>query len=148
IKQGKSADDALLINLPASKSISNRLLIMNALSDGKIKINNLSTARDTEVLAEILSSKAKDIDVGAAGTAMRFLTAYAAVTPGYFAIRGSERMNQRPIEPLVDTLKSIGADLTYLGKKGFAPLEILGGELEGGLVLIDSTVSSQFVTAL
>lgn len=136
------------INLPASKSISNRLLIIRSLSGSAIDINNLSTAKDTAVLFEILQNSVKDMNVGPAGTAMRFLTAYAAVTPGVYTIEGSDRMNSRPIGPLVDALRSLGAEIEYLKKEGFAPLKITGGSLEGGKLEVDGTLSSQFISAL
>mgnify|MGYP000396505409 CR=1 FL=1 len=136
------------INLPASKSLSNRALIIRALSGENFNIENLSEAEDTKVLLKALSSNEKTIDVGAAGTAMRFLTAYFAVGNEEKILTGNERMKQRPIAPLVDALKILGADIEYIEKVGFLPLRIKGEKLTGNKVEVDGTVSSQYLSAL
>lgn len=138
------------INLPSSKSISNRLLIINEISENKSDIQNLSQAQDTQILKQILANKnsQKIVDVDNAGTAMRFLTAYFATIDGERILTGSDRMKQRPIENLVEALKTIGADIEYLEKNGFPPLKIKGKKLKGGTIKIDASVSSQFISAL
>lgn len=137
-----------VIQLPASKSISNRALILNALSKVQGEIHNLAECDDTDVLNEALHSNGKDFNIGAAGTAMRFLTAYLAGKPGEWSITGSERMKQRPIGILVEALNQIGAEISYLEKQGFPPLKINGKELEGGEIHLNGGVSSQFISAL
>ena len=87
-------------------------------------------------------------DVGMAGTTFRFLTALFSITEGERTLTGSERMKQRPISPLVDVLRKLGAEIHYLEKEGFPPLKITGKKLSGGLIKIDSTISSQFISAL
>lgn len=138
--------------LPASKSISNRLLILKKALQSHIEIKNISTSEDTVLLLKALdqinAGVNKVIDVHHAGTDMRFLTALLSTTPGEWIITGSERMKQRPIGILVDALRSLGADITYLEKDGFPPLKIRGTELKANSVEIDSGVSSQFVSAL
>ncbi len=135
------------IELPASKSISNRLLIIQALSK-KGQILNLSEAEDTKVLKTALEELPETIHVGHAGTAFRFLTAYLSVTPGIRILTGSERMKSRPIAPLVDALRDLGATVQYVEKEGFPPLKITGNSILGGEVHIEASVSSQFITAL
>lgn len=136
------------INLPASKSISNRALIIYALSGEKIKPDNLSDCDDTEVIIKALENKPETIDIKAAGTAMRFMTAYLAVMPGHHIITGTDRMKNRPIDILVDALRHMGADIEYIEKEGFPPLAINGKVLEGGELHIKGNVSSQFISAL
>lgn len=139
--------DALL-ELPTSKSISNRLLIIRALSDVNFKIHKLSESDDSAVLLKALQLYNPVIDVGAAGTSSRFLTAFLAITKGEWELRGSERLHQRPIKILVETLQQIGADINYKEQHGFLPLLINGKTLEGGQVKISGTISSQFISAL
>ncbi len=143
------------IHLPGSKSISNRLLIINYLLDKKTKISNLSLSDDTQNLSQQLrkientTAKSLVIDVGAAGTNMRFLTALLATIPNKeFTLTGSKRMCQRPIKPLVDALQSLGAEISYLEQTGFPPLNIKGKEINGGTVKINANISSQFISAL
>lgn len=137
------------INLPASKSISNRALIINALSGSQLEPENLSDCDDTQVMISALRNMPEVIDIGAAGTAMRFLTAYLCVTPGTHTITGTERMRHRPIGILVDALRQLGADVQYEGEEGFPPLRIVGrDDLEGGSVTMAADVSSQFLSAL
>jgi len=139
------------IRLPASKSISNRILILNALSKSHYPIGNLSNSDDTQVLAKALVSLQAEntvFDVGAAGTSMRFLTAYLAQHEGVFTITGTERMKKRPIKILVDSLREIGGKIEYLEKEGFPPLQIYGGRLTGGAIRLNGGVSSQYLSAL
>lgn len=136
------------INLPSSKSISNRALIINALSYNPYPLLNLSDSDDTKVLFEALNSNYNKFDIGHAGTAMRFLTAYLAKIVGEWEITGSERMQQRPIGILVDALKSLGAQIEYTRNEGFPPLKILGSRLIGKTIELDGSVSSQYVSAL
>ena len=136
------------IKLEGSKSISNRLLIMQALCPEGFEIDNLSPSDDTTTLKQLLSSNDSTCDVGAAGTTMRFLTAYFAIKNRQHILTGSERMKQRPIKLLVDALRDLGADIHYLEKDGFPPIEIKGKKLSGGKVTIRADVSSQYISAL
>ena len=136
------------IQLPASKSISNRALIIHALSGGDILPQNLSDCDDTEVMIRALRDMPAEIDIKAAGTAMRFLTAYLSCTAGTHAITGTNRMKQRPIRILVNALHYLGADIQYLGEEGFPPLLINGKQIEGGHLDIPGNVSSQYISAL
>ena len=137
------------VKLPASKSISNRALIIYALSDCCILPENLSDCDDTEVIIRALRDKPQTIDIGAAGTAMRFMTAYLAATnSGEHVLTGTDRMKQRPIGILVDALRRLGADIRYEGREGFPPLRICGSKLEGGALEIEGNVSSQYISAL
>ena len=104
------------IVLPASKSISNRALVINALSGSTLLPDNLSDSNDTQAMLNALREMPEVIDIGAAGTAMRFLTAYLSVTPGTHTITGTERMKHRPIGILVDALRTLGADIAYEGE--------------------------------
>jgi len=136
------------INLPASKSISNRVLILNALSYSPYDIENLSDSDDTRVMVRVFDSNDTKFDIGAAGTAMRFLTAFLAKTIGEWQITGSERMKNRPIRILVDALNQLGARIEYLEKEGYPPLKILGSALTGGEISLNGSVSSQYISAL
>ena len=137
------------INLPSSKSISNRLLIIQALCKEKFEIENLSTSDDTINLQKALSSKENIIDVGHAGTSFRFLTSYLSIQNGKeFILTGSDRMKERPIKELVSVLQKMGVKIEYLEKEGFPPLKIIGTELEGGEIEIDGGISSQFITSI
>ena len=136
------------LTVPASKSIANRLLIIQALSGNKFKIENLSTSEDTNILAKALSSRYELIDIGHAGTAMRFATAYFANSGRVKTLTGSERMKNRPIGDLVNALRGLGAIIEYTEKEGYPPLRIHGIQLKGGKISIDSSVSSQFISAL
>jgi 3-phosphoshikimate 1-carboxyvinyltransferase len=147
------------IELTASKSESNRALIIQALSKEKFEIKNLATAQDTQTLQEILTADKKYLkehavpgvqtyDVGPAGTTMRFLTAYFATTPGTRILTGSERMKQRPIGTLVDALRELGAKITYTENEGYPPIQVEGKTLKGGEIDIDGNISSQFISAL
>ena len=136
------------VKLPASKSISNRALIIHALSNGSLLPDNLSVCDDTEVIVNALMYNPDTIDIKAAGTAMRFMTAYLAVTQGEHIITGTERMKQRPIAILVDALRYIGADIEYVEKEGFPPLHIKGHPLDGGYMEVPANISSQYISAL
>ncbi|MGP1625328.1 3-phosphoshikimate 1-carboxyvinyltransferase [Prevotella koreensis] len=136
------------IKLPASKSISNRALIISALAGVKTMPRNISNCDDTEVIVRALRDNPYEIDIKAAGTAMRFMTAYLAVTHGEHVITGTERMKHRPIKVLVDALRYLGADIEYIGEEGFPPLKIRGKALDGGSIEIPGDVSSQYVSAL
>lgn len=137
------------VNLPASKSISNRALLLCALSRNKEMPENLSDSDDTHVVVRALSTMPETIDIGAAGTAMRFLTAYLSVTTSEHIITGTERMRHRPISILVDALHQLGACITYEGEEGFPPLRIVGkDDLEGGSLTVPGNVSSQYISAL
>ncbi|MBW6459862.1 MAG: 3-phosphoshikimate 1-carboxyvinyltransferase [Bacteroidales bacterium] len=144
--------------LPSSKSISNRLLILQYLSGESFRLRNLSLSDDTVLLSSLLQLITQyrlrgekgllRIDVKNAGTVMRFLTAMLAMTNGNYLLTGSSRMQNRPIGLLVDALRELGADIEYLERPGFPPLLVKGRLLSGRLLTIDPSVSSQFVTAL
>lgn len=140
--------------LPSSKSLSNRALVIGALAGEHVAIGHLSAADDTRVLEAALQAatgtvhRPETVDIGAAGTAMRFCTAYFATRPGCHLLTGSPRMQRRPIGILVDALRSLGAELTYAGAAGYPPLLITGRELAGGTVSLPAGVSSQYVSAL
>lgn len=136
------------IQLPASKSISNRALILHALAQGTTPPCNLSDCDDTRVMIKALNENNEIIDIMAAGTAMRFLTAYLSVSPGTQLITGTARMQQRPIQILVDALRELGAQIEYAGKEGFPPLRITGTELTGNEISLKGSVSSQYISAL
>lgn len=134
--------------LPASKSISNRALIINALSGGANGLSNLSDCDDTEVLVKAFQGDLKEVDIMAAGTAMRFMTAYLSIIPGKHIITGTQRMRNRPIKILVDALNQLGARIRYVENSGYPPLEIKGTELSGSVIGISGQVSSQYISAL
>ena len=136
------------ICLSASKSISNRALIIYALSGGSQMPQNLSDCDDTEVIIHALRFMPTEIDIKAAGTAMRFMTAYLSVMKGTHTLTGTERMKHRPIGILVNALKALGADIKYAGTDGYPPLQITGKTLKGGLLSIPGNVSSQYISAL
>ena len=134
--------------LPASKSESNRALVLSALAGGGMP-ENLSDSDDTRVLAEALKQAGGLVDVGHAGTSMRFLAAYFALREGVWELTGSERMKQRPIKVLVEALWELGAKIEYLGKEGFPPLWIGNSVLKGERTIsLDAAVSSQYISAL
>jgi len=140
------------INLTGSKSESNRALIISALSKGKVIIKNLSSAADTVTLNGILNHESehpKTVNVGPAGTAMRFLTAYFSLKGEKVEITGSDRMKKRPIGTLVDALRTLGADISYQEEDGFPPVLINGAfDQKTSHILIRGDISSQFITAL
>lgn len=138
------------IDLPASKSISNRVLLLNALCATPGRLSNLAQCDDTDaVLTALAQPDASEVNIGAAGTAMRFLTAYFATRVGRaVVIDGTERMRQRPIGVLVDALRQLGADIEYMEAEGYPPLKITGTRLHGGALRVSGSVSSQYITAI
>ena len=138
------------IDLPASKSISNRVLLLNALCATPGRLSNLAQCDDTDaVLSALAQPDASEVNIGAAGTAMRFLTAYFATREGReVVIDGTERMRQRPIGVLVDALRQLGADIEYVEAEGYPPLKITGTRLRGGALTVSGSVSSQYITAI
>ncbi len=136
------------ITLPASKSISNRALIINALAYSPYEIENLSNCDDTNAMIRALDSNNTTFDIGAAGTAMRFLTAFLSKTVGEWVITGSNRMKERPIKLLVEALNTLGARIKYIENEGFPPLRIYGSALTGGEIRLNGGVSSQYISAL
>ncbi len=136
------------IMLPASKSICNRALAIHHLSGGGFALRNLSCCDDTRAMRSALAELPEVVDVGAAGTAMRFLTAVLSAGEGRHVITGTARMKQRPIGLLVDALRSLGAEIDYVEAEGYPPLRIAGRQLRGGSISLAAGVSSQFVSAL
>lgn len=140
------------IQLAGSKSISNRLLILNEVLNLNLALENNSTSEDTfllqSALMQIKNKKGGTVDIHHAGTDMRFLTALLATKEGDWILTGSDRMKQRPIGELVNALRSLGADISYLEKENFPPLKIIGKKLKGGQLEIDGSISSQFTSAL
>ena len=139
------------INLPTSKSIANRYLILSALSEGKLTINHLSESDDTQILHQLLTNPPGDgvYDAHHAGTTSRFLLAYLALQPGTQVITGSDRLKTRPIKALADALTSMGANLTYLEKEGCQPIQVDSpSDNLATEVTLSGGVSSQFITAL
>jgi len=134
--------------ISGSKSESNRLLILQQLLS-RITISNLSDSDDTHHLQHALSTQDSEINIGHAGTAMRFLTAFFAAQKNRTVIlSGSDRMHNRPIKILVDALKDLGAEISYVDKEGYPPLKIMGKELTENKVQINGNVSSQYISAL
>ena len=140
------------VALPTSKSLSNRALLLEGLCAAPCALSGLSDCDDTHAMRQALSrphEAGATVDVGAAGTAMRFLTAYYATTPGAdVVLTGSERMRQRPIGILVEALRRLGADIAYTAAEGCPPLRIRGRRLRGGTLTMDGSVSSQYISAL
>ncbi len=164
-KKTKTANGT--VQLTGSKSECNRALVIEALSDGKVKVENISDAADTVTLCEVLSLKSKVesqrsdsdsrlstqdlrlVNIGPAGTAMRFLTAYFAIQDDEVILTGSERMKQRPIGILVDALRQLGANIAYEEQDGFPPLRLKGGFTQlTNQINIKGNISSQYITAL
>ncbi len=137
------------VELPASKSISNRALIIHMLSGGSTLPQNISDCDDTEVIVEAMrQNMPPEINIKAAGTAMRFMTAYLSLTDGIRVLTGTERMKHRPIGTLVDALRKLGADIEYVGEQGFPPLRITGKALQGGDLEMAGSISSQYISAM
>ena len=143
---------AASITPPTSKSVSNRALMLQALCPEQLyTIANLAICDDTQHMQEGIAAKqagAELIDIGATGTAMRFLTAYLSIKEGETILTGSERMQQRPIGTLVEALRNLGADITYINKEGYPPLCIHGRQLRGGSLEVKADISSQYISAL
>lgn len=136
------------VELPLSKSVSARQLVIDAIAGCATEVA-VADCDDTRVLSESLTRRTGDVNVGAAGTAMRFLTAFYAATEGTdVTLDGSERMRRRPVGALVEALRKLGADIEYAGEEGFPPLRIRGRRLTGGSLEMDASVSSQFTSAL
>ncbi|MHA6696496.1 3-phosphoshikimate 1-carboxyvinyltransferase [Chryseobacterium sp. A301] len=136
------------VQICGSKSVSNRLIILNALFQN-VKMENLSDSKDTQVLMNAIQSEDQTINIGHAGTAMRFLTSYYAIQEGEVKIlTGSARMKQRPIGPLVEALRELGAEIEYVEKEGYPPLKITGRKIQKSKVRIASDISSQYITSL
>ena len=137
------------IHLPASKSESNRVLIISALSQHQPILRNLSTARDTQIMMDLLNSNEKVLDVKDAGTTMRFLTSYCALTGKNNILTGTSRMHERPIHILVEALKTLGADINYLKSDGYPPIETLGFRQQlTDHISMGGHVSSQYISSL
>lgn len=136
------------ILLPGSKSVANRALIIHALAYSPYPIENLSDSDDTRVMEQVFNSNTNHFDIGHAGTAMRFLTAFLSQIVGEWTLTGSDRMKQRPIGILVDALNKLGARIEYLENEGFPPLKIFGSHLKGCVLELDGSVSSQYISAL
>ncbi len=136
------------IAISGSKSETNRMLILQALFP-EIELKNSSNSDDSRAMTYALQSDSDVIDIHHAGTAMRFLTSYFAILEGRMVIlTGSERMQQRPIEKLVDALREMGADIEFTKNDGFPPIKIVGQKLSASKVSIDASVSSQFISSL
>ncbi|NND93275.1 MAG: 3-phosphoshikimate 1-carboxyvinyltransferase [Flavobacteriales bacterium] len=144
----ESPDNARTVSLPISKSIMNRELILRASSTALFPSISSTYPDDVNILIRALTSRIKRIDIGAAGTAMRFSTAYFATGDEEKSIHGSARMHERPIKELVDALKSLGADINYLGIEGYPPILIKPVTSMGGSVAISGSTSSQYISAL
>ena len=146
----RSSSFSEIIPLPASKSESNRALVINALAKGAIdNLSNLAEARDTQTMIRLLSENGSEADVLDAGTTMRFLTAYYAVTGASIKMTGTPRMCERPIGILVDALRSLGADISYLNQDGYPPMQLNGFSFQGKReISIRGDVSSQFISAI
>lgn len=143
------------ISLPTSKSLCARALVVNQLCDTPTKLVGLSDCDDTKAILHGLSlfqnpsTTPQIVDIGAAGTAMRFLTALFAATPKReILLTGSQRMQERPIGVLIDALRQLGASINYVEKEGFPPLRIRGKQLEGGTISLPASISSQYISAL
>lgn len=138
------------VDLESSKSISNRLLIIKELCKTKFEIQNLSNAKDTKILNELLISFNKSIDLNCedAGTALRFLITFLATKEGIWKVSGSKRMHERPIKPLIDCLVNLGAEIKYLVNEGFPPIEIKSKKLKSKKLSLPGDISSQFISAL
>ncbi|MFC5625250.1 3-phosphoshikimate 1-carboxyvinyltransferase [Algoriphagus winogradskyi] len=145
----KTDFSATHIPLPSSKSESNRVLIIDALTEGKNELSNLAEARDTQTMISLLEKNPPVFDVLDAGTTMRFLTAYAAITNQNKVMTGTPRMCERPIGILVDALRTLGAEIHYLGVEGYPPMAIHGlSEQKSNQVKIRGDVSSQYISAI
>lgn len=137
------------VTLPSSKSESNRALILCALSGTESSVENLSSCDDTHVMWVALTERSKIVDVHAAGTAMRFLTAYFSICNGEeHLITGTQRMLERPIGVLVNALRKLGANITYEKEEGYPPVRIKGCQLKGGCITLPANISSQYISAL
>ena len=136
------------IIVPGSKSESNRLIILSSLFEN-IYLENISNSDDTNYLLNAINTKSKIINVGHAGTAMRFLTSYLClITESDIQLTGSKRMHNRPIKILVDSLRQIGASIDYIDKEGYPPLLIRPSKFTRNKLQIDTSKSSQYISSL
>jgi len=131
-----------------SKSIANRVLLLQALSGNIFSIDDPGSSDDVKLMMTAFHNNTGEIDAGLAGTVLRFLTAGFSVMPGKRLLTGSERLKQRPLKQLTDALIQLGADIRFTEKSGFAPMDIQGKPLDGGKIKINASVSSQFISAL
>lgn len=136
------------INLPSSKSLSNRALMIRAVSGQDFSLHDLSPADDTVMFLQALEASTKEINTGPAGTTLRFLMALFALQQREVVLDGSPRMRQRPVSGLVDALRRLGADIRYTDAEGCLPVHIRPAPLHGGRITADAGVSSQFISAL
>ena len=141
-----------IVKLPGSKSLSNRVLVIQALSGLSFNISNLSDSDDTKHLQAAFNTlknkTSASIDIGHAGTDMRFLTSFLSIKKGNWELTGSERMQQRPIGDLINVLHYLGADISYKNNEGYPPLLINGSTIKGGSAVINGNVSSQYISSL
>lgn len=136
------------VTLPTSKSLSNRALVIRELCAQPFNIHSLSNSDDSQNLRDCLNNLEGTIDIGSAGTNMRFLISLLSTQSGTFKLTGDSRIQQRPISQLVASLQSIGAEISYLNEEGFPPIQITGKNLTGGEIQIDGSISSQFISSL
>ncbi|MGK6343856.1 3-phosphoshikimate 1-carboxyvinyltransferase [Chryseobacterium sp. DT-3] len=147
LEKSKLASDKT-VQISGSKSISNRLLILESLFKN-IQIGNLSNSQDTQLLKKALSENTETVDIHHAGTAMRFLTSYYSIIEGKTTVlTGSKRMKERPIKNLVNALKDLGVEIEYMENEGFPPLKITGKKITQKQVNVPANISSQFITSL
>jgi len=135
-------------DLPASKSVSNRLLIIQSLCEDAFVLKNVSIADDTTILSDLINSNESIEDAGEGGTTFRFLLALRCLQGKSGILCGSKRLSERPVLTLVEALNSLGAGIEYIEKHGFPPLKLSGGKLQGNELKIDAGISSQFISAL
>ena len=140
--------DEISVQLPSSKSISNRLLIIHKIANSKLAIENLSDADDTRILNQLLESNVKEVNCGLGGTAIRFFLAYCYLINREVIVCGEEPLNKRPINPLVDALRYLGAQIDYLDKENYPPVHLKSTAKEINQVVFEANISSQFVSAL
>jgi len=140
--------DEISVQLPSSKSISNRLLIIHKIANSNVSIGNLSDADDTRILNQLLESDVKEVNCGLGGTAIRFFLAYCYLINREVIVSGEEPLNKRPINPLVDALRYLGAQIEYLDKENCPPVHLKSTAKENNQVVFDANISSQFVSAL
>lgn len=144
----ENTNELFEIELVSSKSLSNRALIIQALCKENFEIINISNAEDSAILKKNLYSKERKKNIGLAGTAARFLAAFLATQMGIYELEGQERMHERPMKDLFESLEKIGCKIQYLEKKYFLPVRIEGGNIQGGTVCLNAEISSQFTSAL
>ena len=140
--------DEISVQLPSSKSISNRLLIIHKIANSKAAIENISDADDTRILNQLLESDTNEVNCGLGGTAIRFFLAYCYLINREVVVRGEEPLNKRPINPLVDALRHLGAQIDYLNKENYPPVHLKSTAKENNQVVFEANISSQFVSAL